>query len=359
MTNEQQVKREELFQEAMERSPQIIKGRKIIINMCVIFLISRVILLIADIVFTLTEGLPIIFCTMNFASTGFALFFAICIYKGANEFAYLPILGGAWSIINLYWGSLPLFINHNIYKYFVIIIVVISLVQIICMLFILLNNSCKYYFYEILNINKLTDRKGIFDSTAKKIFAGLIVICVFVLINLFVTVDAKPESPAVLHKNDNRYTITSGEIYEDEGGNFTIQYPEGWHVKEYNGVVDVINGQKNEFATLSIHKQPLAYISIPPKKAYEKELQYIYSKEKKVKVNKRSFVTLGDIGAIRIYITSYSVAGAINGPRMSELKYMFYAGQYTYEVSCKSFENDIKSYENTFEEIVKTFEVLK
>ena len=101
MSNDMKIKRNLLVQEAIVENPCIIVAKKFIFKVCVLFIVARIVFSIVETLYVINQGFPIISCVLNYCLIGFGILFVIGIYQGGKGFAYLTMVGGILTILNL------------------------------------------------------------------------------------------------------------------------------------------------------------------------------------------------------------------------------------------------------------------
>ena len=148
-----------LTKELEERDPDFLSGKKFVFYSLAIVILLMLINLIIGISFHVKYDIP--FTLNEFFVLAWppllSLIFARLIYSlGSKPFIYLLLLGGIAGLFLAYMNDVFLFLNtENILLNVIGIFTIIgSLIQIISMLFLLINIKCKTYFRLKLDLNK-------------------------------------------------------------------------------------------------------------------------------------------------------------------------------------------------------------
>ncbi|MCL2503662.1 MAG: hypothetical protein FWE94_03510 [Coriobacteriia bacterium] len=158
MPSNLKAKRDILMQEAIAREPGIINAKKVILRYWTLLFAARAAFLILGTVYVLSRGLPISSCVLDCVALAVSVLFAFSMYQqGTKDVAYLAIVGGVLSVLNLFVSNSPMQVfrvGDVFYNVYIGAMIVVSLIQIASMCSILSNKDCKTYFAETGRINK-------------------------------------------------------------------------------------------------------------------------------------------------------------------------------------------------------------
>ena len=161
MKNELKIQREKLIEKAFTSNQELLKSAKaFILKSGIIMLAFRILFVIIETIYTIYANLPLTTVIFNYFLLFIGVMFVIGIYNGVKELAYLAIMGGIISITNLFTIGHQFNSGNTMYNIYLTAFIVGMSVQIIVMMVILLNKTCKEYFLIMKDINKeLTKKK--------------------------------------------------------------------------------------------------------------------------------------------------------------------------------------------------------
>ena len=157
MENDYKIQRKKLIEKTQEKDPQFKDARKFILAMCRTFLITRLMFVVIETTLTMSAGLELSSCMINWFSLLVGLAFMFLIYNGSKPLVYLATMGGFISLIQfvaqIYIIQFAIETANTSLIFYYIAFAITVLAQIITMISILIKKACKGYFTTISEIN--------------------------------------------------------------------------------------------------------------------------------------------------------------------------------------------------------------
>ena len=155
MANQIQIEMKTRINNAKNEDPDFAAGRKTAFIAVTAMLLTRVLLIAAEIPASVVNGLP--FSMLQIVMLGMSLMFANLIYNGFKVFAILALMGGIWSAATAFGSEVifAVFTYGNIFTTIYGILFILAIIMtILPMSYLLLNPKYKNYAKRINEIRK-------------------------------------------------------------------------------------------------------------------------------------------------------------------------------------------------------------
>lgn len=154
------IRRRELWNEAVTDKPGAVKGRKSVLTVLVIWIILRVVTFLAEILGVLDGSLK--FSVLNLVGLLFMLFFAWLIWQGARPFGLIMTLGGVVSLFQALaagYVELMMLYGDTVVRLYTGLFLICALFQVFGMLYLFFGRQCRDFFDVRQQISRQISRE--------------------------------------------------------------------------------------------------------------------------------------------------------------------------------------------------------
>ena len=147
MANLIQQRQKELMAQEITENPEIARGKKLCGIFALIWVITRVIHLVIELILASTVD-PSILSPSNIAVMAIVVLAAIAVYNGAKGFVILPIFGGALMTAQIFTSKLYLMLGSDyipLARIYAFAFIVASVVQLVFPIVLLVASSSRLY----------------------------------------------------------------------------------------------------------------------------------------------------------------------------------------------------------------------